>query len=159
MNILPLTAIIALIGSALIAGVFFAFSSFVMKALARLPSSEGMAAMQSINVVVINPVFLSVFLGTAIISLIVAVLAILSWENSSAVYFLVGSVLYIVGTFMVTGLGNVPLNNKLASTEVINSAANAIWQHYLKRWTQLNTLRTICSLAAAMVLLIGIIGD
>ncbi len=47
----------ALLGSALVGGVFFAFSSFVMKALARVPSPEGIAAMQSINVVVINPSF------------------------------------------------------------------------------------------------------
>jgi uncharacterized membrane protein len=158
-NFISLTVIMALLGSALIAGVFFAFSSFIMKALARLSSSEGMAAMQSINVVVINPVFLGVFMGTAIVSLIVAVLAILSWESTSAAYYLVGAVLYIVGTFMVTGLGNVPLNNKLASTEVTDLTANAIWQHYLKRWTQLNTLRTVCSLAAAMVLLVGLISD
>jgi len=156
---ISLTVIMALLGSALIAGVFFAFSSFIMKALARLPSSEGMAAMQSINVAVINPVFLGAFMGTAIVFLIVVVLAIMSWESASAAYYLVGAVLYIVGTFMVTGLGNVPLNNKLASTEITDSTANAIWQHYLKRWTQLNTLRTVCSLAAAMVLLVGFIGD
>ncbi|MGH7600945.1 MAG: hypothetical protein ACREOI_31695, partial [bacterium] len=53
----------AALGCGLIAGVFFAFSAFVMKALSRLPPSEGIAAMQSINVAVINPVFLTVFLG------------------------------------------------------------------------------------------------
>ena len=154
--ILSLLVIIAVLGSALIAGVFFAFSSFVMKALARLPSSQGMAAMQSINVVVINPIFLGVFMGTAIVALVVAVLAILSWESASAVYYLVGATLYIVGTFMVTGLGNVPLNNALASTESSAPKADAIWQHYLKHWTLLNTLRTICALAAAIVLLVGL---
>ena len=74
----PFVGVIALLGSALIGGVFFAFSSFVMKALARAPSSEGIAAMQSINVVVINPSFLSVFLGTALLSLGVVVLALLN---------------------------------------------------------------------------------
>lgn len=47
----------ALLGAALIGGVFFAFSSFIMKALARLPSAEGVAAMQSINAVVLNRSF------------------------------------------------------------------------------------------------------
>jgi len=41
-----LTLFVAL-GCGLIAGVFFAFSAFVMKALARLSSAEGIAAMQS----------------------------------------------------------------------------------------------------------------
>jgi uncharacterized membrane protein len=58
MNLLTTFAVvIALLGSALIGGIFFAFSSFVMKALARVPSPEGIAAMQSINVVVLNPSF------------------------------------------------------------------------------------------------------
>ena len=52
-------------GCGLIGGVLFAFSSFVMNALARLPAAQGIAAMQSINVVVINPLFMTAFLGTA----------------------------------------------------------------------------------------------
>ncbi|OBX34943.1 hypothetical protein A8U91_04006 [Halomonas elongata] len=47
-----------------------------MKALARLPFSEGMTAMQAINVVVLNRVFLGAFIGTAVLSLLVGVLAI-----------------------------------------------------------------------------------
>jgi uncharacterized membrane protein len=68
-QLIPIVGTTALLGSAVIGGVFFAFSSFVMKALARIPSSEGIAAMQSINVVVINPTFLSVFMGTTVLSL------------------------------------------------------------------------------------------
>ncbi|WP_010496926.1 hypothetical protein [Paenibacillus elgii] len=45
------------LGSGLIAGLFFAFSTFVMSALARLPAEQGIAAMQSINVTVLNPLF------------------------------------------------------------------------------------------------------
>jgi uncharacterized membrane protein len=43
-----LTLITAL-GCGLAAGVFYAFSTFVMKALARLPAAQGFAAMQSIS--------------------------------------------------------------------------------------------------------------
>jgi uncharacterized membrane protein len=43
-----LTAVTAL-GCGLNAGVFFAFSSFVMKALARLQPAQGIVAMQSIT--------------------------------------------------------------------------------------------------------------
>jgi uncharacterized membrane protein len=46
--LLALTLVAAL-GCGLMAGLFFAFSVSVMKALARLPSAEGIAAMQSIN--------------------------------------------------------------------------------------------------------------
>ena len=69
MNLLTTAAVIAaLLGTALIGGVFFAFSSFVMKALARVPSPEGIAAMQSINVTVLNASFLGAFMGTAVVS-------------------------------------------------------------------------------------------
>ena len=91
--VITASAVVALLGSALIGGVFFAFSSFVMKALARVPSHEGIAAMQSINVVVLNPSFLGVFMGTTVISVLVAALAIKGWATPPAPYFLAGALL------------------------------------------------------------------
>lgn len=151
------TVILALIGCALIGGIFFAFSSFIMKALARLPFSQGMLAMQSINVVVLNPLFLTLFMGTALTSLLVSIIAIMGWGTPSAPYFIIGALLYIVGTFMVTGMGNVPLNNQLASIAATDPFASETWQHYLDRWTQLNTLRTVCAIAATVMFIIGLI--
>ncbi len=153
-QLLPM--ILVLLGSAIIAGVFFAFSSFIMKAFARLPSSEGMAAMQSINVVVLNPLFLGVFMGTTVISLLVTILAIKGWGMPAAPYYLAGAGFYIVGTFLVTGLGNVPLNNRLAAIERNDPAASEIWRHYLDRWTRLNTYRTLSATMAALMMLIGL---
>lgn len=155
-TLITVTATLALIGSALIGGIFFAFSSFIMKALARLPSSQGMAAMQSINVVVLNPVFLGVFMGTTVISLVVAIISIMEWGAFAAPYYLVGALFYIVGTFLVTGMGNVPLNNQLSAVSNNDPAASDIWQHYLVRWTRLNTIRTVSAIAASVILLIGL---
>lgn len=156
-TLITVTVILVLFGSALIGGIFFAFSSFIMKALARLPSSEGMAAMQSINVVVLNPVFLGVFMGTTAISVLVSILAITRWEIPGAPYYLVGALLYFVGTFLVTGMGNVPLNNQLAAVTSNDPAASDIWQHYLDRWTRLNTIRTVSATVAAILILIGLL--
>jgi uncharacterized membrane protein len=58
-----LLTFVAAVGSGLVAGIFFAFSNFVMKALARVPPAQGIAAMQSINVVVLNRWFFAVFFG------------------------------------------------------------------------------------------------
>ncbi len=69
-------SLILCIGAGTIGGVFFAFSSFVMKALTELPASQGIAAMQRINVVVLNPLFLGVFIGTAVLALACVVLSI-----------------------------------------------------------------------------------
>ena len=147
----------ALLGSALIGGVFFTFSSFIMKALAKVPSAEGIAAMQSINVVVLNPSFLGVFMGTTVICVFVAALAIKGWAMPSAPYFLAGALLYVVGTFFVTGLGNVPLNEQLAAVSASDPKAISIWEDYLDRWTFLNTIRTGAAAAASLMFTLGII--
>ncbi|MEA1890176.1 MAG: anthrone oxygenase family protein [Pseudomonadota bacterium] len=147
----------ALLGSALIGGVFFAFSSFVMKALAALPSSKGIAAMQSINVVVINPSFLGAFMGTAVLSLVMAWLAFTGWDNPSALFFLGGAVFYFAGTFLVTVLGNVPLNDQLAAVSATDDAAHKMWEHYLDRWVKWNHVRTVASTVAALLYFLGLI--
>jgi uncharacterized membrane protein len=148
--------VLALLGSALIAGVFFAFSSFVMKALGRVSSSQGIAAMQSINVVVINPTFLGAFMGTAFLSLLVAAVAIKGWGTPAAPFVLAGAVLYLVGTFLVTGLGNVPMNERLAAVSSTDSEAVPVWDHYLDRWTLLNTIRTVAAGAASLMFTLGL---
>ncbi len=149
--------VLALLGSAVIGGVFFAFSSFVMKALGRVPSAEGIAAMQSINVVVVNPSFLGAFIGTAVISVLVAGLAVTGWAMLSAPFILGGALLYLVGTFLVTGLGNVPLNDQLAAVSATDPEATSVWKHYLDRWTLLNTIRTGAAVAAALMFALGLI--
>ncbi len=149
-------AVVAMLGSALIGGVFYAFSSFIMNALARMPTEEGIAAMQSINIVVITASFLGAFIGTAVISLMLAVLTIKGWGMPSAPWFLAGALLYLLGTFLVTGLGNVPLNEKLAVISATDSSAVAVWEHYLDRWTLLNTVRTVAATAAAFSFTVGL---
>ncbi len=147
----------ALLGSALVGGVFFAFSSFVMKSLARLPFPEGIAAMQSINVVVINRSFLGAFMGTAVLSLVMAGLAFSGWGRPSALFFLGGAIFYVAGTFLVTALGNVPLNDQLAAVSATHPAARDAWGHYLDRWTMWNHVRTAAAMAAALLYFLGLI--
>ncbi|MGH9147574.1 MAG: DUF1772 domain-containing protein, partial [Vicinamibacterales bacterium] len=83
--------LVGAVGCGLMAGVFFAFSTFVMKALSRIPPAQGIAAMQSINVVAINPWFMTVFLGTAVISAALAVASLLTWVQPAAMFELSGS--------------------------------------------------------------------
>jgi hypothetical protein len=65
-QVMTITVAVAAVGSALIAGLFFAFSTFVMTALFRLPVDQGVAAMQSINKVILGSLFMPVFFGTAV---------------------------------------------------------------------------------------------
>ena len=154
---IPFAGAVALLGSALVGGVFFAFSSFVMKALARVPASEGIAAMQSVNVVVINPSFLGAFLGTAVIAIGVVALVLANRSHPSAVLFLGGAVLYLAGTFLVTIFGNVPLNDQLAGISTTDPGAVQRWEHYLDRWTFCNHVRTIAAMLAALLFCLGLL--
>jgi uncharacterized membrane protein len=154
-NSLATITFIAAIGSGLIAGVFFAFSTFIMSALARLQPPQGITAMQSINTTAINPWFMTAFLGTAVACLLSAVFALFNWHQSSAVYLLVGSLLYLVGTFGVTMVCNVPLNDALAIVKPDSIEGATLWAKYLTDWTFWNHLRTIAALAAATLFTIA----
>ena len=145
------------LGCGLIGGVFFAFSSFVMNALARLPAAQGIAAMQSISVVVINPLFMTAFLGTAAACVLLAVSALLSRHEPGAAYILAGSLLYLVGVILVTGLFNVPRNDALAAVAPASAEGVSLWTDYLSSWTAWNHVRTIASLAAAALLTIALV--
>ena len=148
--------LVAALGCGLMAGLFFAFSVSVMKALARLPSAEGIAAMQSINVAIINPVFLAAFFGTAVACVLVMIASFLRWHDFGAVYLLSGAALYLVGTFLVTLVFNVPKNNALASVAPANPESASLWTDYLSKWTAWNHIRAAAALAAATSLTIAL---
>jgi uncharacterized membrane protein len=144
------------LGCGLIAGVFFAFSTFVMKALAQQLPAQGIAAMQAINITVINPWFITAFLGTAVTCFLLAISSLLKWHQPGAISLLVGSSLYLIGTFLVTMLGNVPLNNALAIAKPDSPEGATLWAKYLTNWTLWNHVRTIAALAAATVLTLAL---
>jgi uncharacterized membrane protein len=149
--ILPIT-VLAAVGSGLMAGLLFSFSNFVMKALTRLPPEQGMAAMQLINITIINPMFLLLFLGTAVFCVVLTLYAVSQQQSTTTVLLLVGSVLYLVGTVGVTMVFNVPLNNALAGSKAVVSVAPDVWPSYVKTWLVWNHLRAFFSFAAAVSL-------
>jgi uncharacterized membrane protein len=144
------------LGCGLMAGVFFAFSSSIMRALAKLPAPEGIAAMQSINIVIVNPLFLLVFVGTALTSIVVAVAALLRWQEPHAVYLLVGGLLYLVGSFMETAVIHIPMNNALDKITPTDPKSASFWADFVTRWTAWNHVRTVASLAAMAFLIFAL---
>lgn len=146
--VLTLLILLAVLGSGLVAGTFFAFSAFVMRALGETPDKGGLAAMQRINRVILRSAFIPAFMGTAVIGIVLAAWGVLLLDFARAVLLSAGALLYVVGSFLLTLRCNVPLNNALdraASGEV-----EEVWRHYLLRWTQWNHARTLAS-ALAMI--------
>ncbi|MCA8918407.1 MAG: DUF1772 domain-containing protein [Planctomycetes bacterium] len=155
MNELWLTAatLACAIGSALVAGMFYAFSTFIMNALRRLPTAGGIAAMQQINITVITPWFMGAFFGTAVLCLVLGAAALLDWKGTTSILLLSGSGLYLIGTIAVTIAFNVPRNDALAAVEAGDAAATNLWSTYLSEWTIWNHVRTAAAIAATLSLL------
>ncbi|HVY05414.1 MAG TPA: anthrone oxygenase family protein [Burkholderiales bacterium] len=145
-----LLTLAAALGCGLVAGVFFAFSTFVMKALSRIPTNQGIAAMQSINVVVLNRMFLSVFIGTAVVCLAIVACSFWQWGSPGMLWRVGGCACYLAGSFGVTLAWNVPRNEGLAAIDPSASASADLWRRYVAEWTAGNHVRTIASFAGAV---------
>jgi len=150
-----LLTLIASVACGLVAGVFFAFSNFVMPALARIRPEAGLAAMQNINRTVLNPLFFLVFGGAGVLSLI------LGWYGlwgvpGGAPWLVTGSLVYLAGCFLVTGLGNVPLNEALARLDAASPGSAEPWRRFVARWSLWNHVRTVAALGACVGFLVGL---
>ena len=136
------------IGCGLLAGLYFAFSAFIMTALGRIAQASGIMAMNAINVVIVQSLFMPLFLGTTLASLLLAVTAAFRWGEPGAAAMLAGGALYVIGMFVCTVVFNVPLNNALAAADPASAEAASLWARYLTDWTLWNHVRTIASTAA-----------
>lgn len=155
-GVLPTLTILTAVGCVLVGGVFFAFSNFIMKALARLPAPNGIAAMQSINITVITPLFMAALFGTGAACVALVIWALRSWHAPGAAHLLMGGMLYIVGTVLVTIVFHVPRNNALAAVDPASTACAQLWAGYLRSWTAWNHVRTVAALAAAALLIMAL---
>lgn len=144
--------LLTVVGCGLVGGTFFAFSTFIMRAFARLPAAQAVAAMQAINVTVVSPPFMIALFGTGAASLVLAVWSVGRLPATGAVVGLTGGLLYFVGNVVVTIAFNVPRNNRLASLRAESDEAAAYWPQYLRVWTAWNHVRTVTALVAAVLL-------
>jgi uncharacterized membrane protein len=144
--------VVTAVACGVMGGVFFAFSSFVFPALERVPDATGVAAMNSINDRAETPVFLTVFLGTALACAALAVWSLLNWSDRRAPLVLAGSAVYVVGNFIVTMAANVPKNNRLMDHP-------EYWHDYTTSWAAWNHVRTVTGIVAAALLVAAALRD
>jgi uncharacterized membrane protein len=138
----------------LMAGVYFTFSVFVMKSLAELPVLQAVQAMNKINDVIVNTLFLPVFFGSTLCHAGLIVWQFADWQSDSLL-LIIAAVIYIVGMFLVTAFGNVPLNNRLKENEANESRLPIVWAYYLHKWTRLNHIRTMSCIVSLTLLSIS----
>jgi uncharacterized membrane protein len=140
---------VAALGCGLSAGALFAFSSFVMDGLRRLPAAQGIAAMQSINITAPTPAFMTALFGSAVACVALAVWALADWDDSYSPWLLAGAAAYLVGTIALTITYHVPRNDALARVDPDSPEASARWERYVAEWTRWNHVRTTAAIAAA----------
>lgn len=140
---------------ALLAGVFLAFSDFIMRALSRTSGTGGVETMQVINREVFRYVFIPLFIAMAPVSLVIAAYGGAVLGSGPGFVMMLAGLAYLMGCFGVTIRGNVPMNEALDRMDLAEAATLDYWvDTYLPRWTFWNTVRTIaCMISAAFMLL------
>ena len=147
--------IIAAVGAGVSAGVFFAFSTFVMKALGRLPTAQAISAMKAINKAAPTPLFMLALFGTAVICIALSVVGLGHLDQRWAVYLLAGSALYLA-CVVLTIVYHVPRNDALALVDPRSPGAAHAWAQYLQPWTAWNHVRTVTALAGATAFILAL---
>jgi uncharacterized membrane protein len=152
-DVLVALTVLTALGCGVVAGVFFAFSTFVMKALSSLPSAAGVAAMQAINAAAIPSTFFFTGFATTLGCIALAGWAVIESQEPFAPYLLAGSALYVAGSMVITVAFNLPRNDALATVDPEGPEAAGRWARYLTEWTFWNHVRTAGALAASAALL------
>ena len=145
----------AAVGSGLVGGVLFAFSSFVMPALRRIPPAQGISAMQSINRQAPTPAFMLAFLGTTGVCVVLGIVALTKWGSTAATLVLVAAVLALV-PIVLTGAYHQPRNLAFDHVDPTGAGAADAWRSYLAGWVPWNHVRTLSSAAAAVLLTLSV---
>ena len=149
-----LTAQIAVIATALVAGVFLAFSDFIMRSLAAAQPAAGAEAMQEVNRKVYRSIFLSLFFAMTAGSVLMIGAGVMI-ISPAAPWLIVGGAAYLIGVFGVTVFGNVPMNKRLDAMAPGDAATKTYWRDYAVRWTRLNHIRSVSASLAAIAFLIA----
>ena len=144
---------IAILGSGMMAGLFGAFSTFMMQALGAIDATSGAQAMQAINQKIQRPSFFVAFFGTPLAALASLWLGL---APDSFVWVASGAGVYTVGCLLSTIVFNVPLNNRLDAVDAATDEGKALWQHYLVRWTRWNHVRSVATFVATLLLCMGL---
>lgn len=150
--------VIAATSTALMAGLFFAWSCSVTIGIARLPDNGYIAAFQSMNRAILNLVFLACFMGTLLLLPVVTFMHYTPNPSGRFWFLLAASVLYGLGVFGVTMAFNVPMNETLDKFPLQTASPQemaALRAWFEGRWNSLNMVRTIAGTLSVICVIIA----
>lgn len=149
-----LLTLIAAAGAGLAAGFYFAFSTVVMRALDRLPESEAVSAMQSMNKTAPAP-WVVACLSIGLVCVALSVVGFRQLDEPWSVYLLVGSALYLASIVMTFAF-HIPRNDNLDLVDPASAGAADAWSNFYTSWTAGNHVRTVTSLAGAVSFIVAL---
>ncbi len=141
--VLVVLAWILSVSGGLMAGVYFAFSGFILRAFGSMGPERAVDAMNAINMHILSSVFMPLFFGSTLVALLLVVAGVWSWGDSASTFAIVGGLTYLLGMFGVTALFNVPLNEALSRVSGNSEDAQGAWAAYSERWARWNSLRGV----------------
>lgn len=150
--------LLTVVAAALMAGLFYAYSISVVWGLDRADPRHAINVMNGINIAILNPWFLPVFVSVPVLAGIACGLFWATGQPLSAGFLGSAAAIYIVGVLAATASVNVPMNEALAKVRPHDlDNARQIWSSYSKRWNAWNHVRSIAALSAFCLATIGLV--
>ncbi len=145
-----IVAVLSLTLTAAVSGVFFAYSNSVVPGLDAVRPEQAITAMNSLNRTILNPLFLTTFVGPPIATVLAGILILVDGATTAGLLYLAAALVYLAGCVAPTAAVNVPLNNGLDTGTVPADLdeAGRTWHDYSHRWTRWNHVRAAASLVA-----------
>jgi uncharacterized membrane protein len=144
--------------TALITGLFYGWSCSVIPGTNRLSDIAYLEAMQVMNRAILNPVFFLSFLGTVLLLPVCTYLHYSQPLTARFWFLLAATLLYCFGTFGVTMIGNVPLNEALDAFDIRTGSSASISAQrrtFEQSWNRLHTIRTVASVLSLVLVILG----
>lgn len=152
--------ILSVLLTGLIAGLFYGYDCSIIKGLGSLTDKEYLGAFQSINRAILNPYFFLSFIGSIIVLLITCWLTFKSGNMTTFYFLLAATLVYLLGTFIVTMAANVPLNNQLDRLNLAAEPAEAISafrEKFETTWNNWHHIRTYASMLAFLLAILSLV--
>ena len=147
--------VVAAVLNGIVAGVFFAFSSFVMRGLDQAPAPVAVAAMQGINRAAPNPLFALALFGGPLLGLVAAGVALGGDRDVLDAWVVVGAAAGVLST-IVTGAFHIPRNDGLSRVDPAAADAPAVWARYRREWVAGNHVRGLLALVSSVALIVAV---
>ena len=142
----------------LTAGLCFTWANAVTPGIGKLDDLGFLQAFQQMNRAILNPLFIVVFMGPAIVH----IANIFLFKNATPMVFwmvLIAAILYLAGLVLVTVFGNVPLNELLDKVDLLSASPKelkTLRDQFEVRWNQFHLVRTITTSLSFALLIISI---